>query len=341
VRPLSELILDYFLPYEEAVWPLDIEAQWGRSSSLAVELGFGDGAYLAALANERPDWNILGVELAWDPVQWCLKKLEKLEQRSHVKILRADARLVVSRLLPANSVDEFVINHPDPWPKDRHHRRRLIQSDFIEDIAVSLKPGGRMTLATDHAEYAAWIETVLGAQDHLRPVHGTPWVREIPGRLVTRYQRKAQTVGIQNHFFVWEKGKTPSPPRPTWSPDDMPNVTLTGRVDAANLFDGFRTAAHRELIDGVDILIRHEKVWKSPDRDRWLVETLVQDGPFHQHLAFIVEFRGSDEVILKLSSLGHPRVTTGVKRALFQLARALLQRHGALAPRHSTVGALD
>ncbi len=340
MRPLSELILDYFLPYEGAVWPLDIEALWGRSAPLVVELGFGDGAYLAALAAERADWNILGVELAWDPVQWCLKKLEKLPSRSHVKVLRGDARLVVGHLLPANSVDEFVINHPDPWPKDRHHRRRLIQRDFIEGIAVSLKPGGRMTLATDHAEYAAWIEAVLEEQDRLHPVHGTPWVREIPGRLVTRYQRKAQTVGIANHFFVWEKGEVPSPPRPVWRPDDMPNVTLTGPVDPARLFEGFQTAAHRELIEGVEILIRHEKVWKSPDRDRWLVETLVQDGPFHQHLALTVELRGGDEVILKLSSLGHPRVTTGVKRALFHLARALLHRHATLAPRHSTVGSL-
>ncbi len=332
--------MDYFLPYEGEVWPLDVDALWGRSSPFVVELGFGDGAYLAALAQERRDWNILGVELAWDPVQWCLKKLEKLPTRSHVKILRADARLVVSRLLPANSVDEFVINHPDPWPKDRHHRRRLIQPEFIRDVAVSLKPGGRMTLATDHADYAAWIEGVLRDQDRLRPVHGTPWVREIPGRLVTRYQRKAQTVGIANHFFIWEKGASLSPPRPVRSPDAMPNVTLTGRVDADHLFEGFSTAAHRELIDGVEILIRHEKVWKSPDRDRWLVETLVQDGAFHQHLAFTVELRGNDEIILKLSSLGHPRVTAGVKRALYQLARALLHRHGALSPRHSTVGAL-
>ncbi|MCA9322105.1 MAG: tRNA (guanosine(46)-N7)-methyltransferase TrmB, partial [Planctomycetes bacterium] len=283
MRPLSELISDHVVPWEQLPWPLDIAAIFERQAPLVVEIGFGDGAFLEAMVRNDPDRNFLGVELAWDPMQWCFKRLDRLTTRN-VRLIRADAAHVLERLLPAQSVSEFVVNHPDPWPKDRHHGRRLVQPRFLELVSECLAPSGRITIATDHADYADWIAERLESQSRLVPELSATRVAELPGRLVTRYQRKAREAGIGNHFFVWTNGHHPARPRKPEEPGTMPNVTFRGPADASVLLRGFESQNRRELVDGVEIILNFVRAWQLPDEPRWMVETVVKDGRFSQQI---------------------------------------------------------
>ena len=123
--------------------------------NLKIEIGFGMGVELARWAIESPDALILGIELYRPGIGSLFSKLV-YEGIENVRVIEAPAQIVISEL-PNNSVDEIRILFPDPWPKKRHHKRRLIQKEFICQIDRVLVEGGRIQIATDWKPYADWI----------------------------------------------------------------------------------------------------------------------------------------------------------------------------------------
>ncbi len=119
-----------------------------------LEIGFGGGEHLAAQAAAHPERRFIGVEPFVNGVGSCLRHIEESGVRN-VRLHQGDARDVIARL-PAASLDLIYILFPDPWPKTRHHKRRLIQAEFLSELARVLKPGGEVRFATDWANYAAW-----------------------------------------------------------------------------------------------------------------------------------------------------------------------------------------
>ena len=119
-----------------------------------LEIGFGGGEHMAQLALANPEALILGCEPFLNGVGSALRHIDELGI-NNIRILNADARLLID-LLPAQSLERIYILFPDPWPKARHHKRRLIQTDLIHDLARLLKPSGRLRFATDWADYANW-----------------------------------------------------------------------------------------------------------------------------------------------------------------------------------------
>lgn len=165
-RALDELAPRYCLAPEGGV--LDPPAVFGRAAPLGVEIGFGMGHALIDWALERPEWNLLGIEVYQPGIGSALLGLER-NGLGHVRLLEADAQGVLNRRLAPDSLDEVRIFFPDPWPKARHHKRRLIQPDFAALLARRLRPGGLLWVATDWADYAEWIVAVLDAEPMLEP----------------------------------------------------------------------------------------------------------------------------------------------------------------------------
>jgi tRNA (guanine-N7-)-methyltransferase len=122
---------------------------------LEVDLGCGDGSFLMEMAREYPDRDFLGVERLLGRVRKVCKKVTR-RGIGNARVLRLDSRYVVEWLLPEASVTRLHLLCPDPWPKVRHHRRRLMQPDFLDAVWRALVPGGEFLFMTDHDEYFEW-----------------------------------------------------------------------------------------------------------------------------------------------------------------------------------------
>jgi tRNA (guanine-N7-)-methyltransferase len=122
---------------------------------LEVDLGCGDGRFLLEMARQHPERDFLGVERLLGRVRKVCKKITKREL-ANARVLRLDSRYVVEWLLPEASVSRLHLLCPDPWPKFKHHRRRIMQADFFEAVRTCLLPGGEFLFMTDHEEYFHW-----------------------------------------------------------------------------------------------------------------------------------------------------------------------------------------
>jgi tRNA (guanine-N7-)-methyltransferase len=176
---------------------------------LVVELGFGRGEFLLARAAEAPALPHVGVEVSHKRVLKQARRLARLPL-VNVRLLCAQAERVVAELLSPASVAEFWINYPDPWPKKRHHKRRLLQAPFVTALAERLVPGGLLHVATDHAEYAEEIAQLLAAEPRLENLFApAAFVREVPGRMATAYELEWRAEGRPLHFFDYRRREAP------------------------------------------------------------------------------------------------------------------------------------
>jgi tRNA (guanine-N7-)-methyltransferase len=136
---------------------LDLEAIFGRRAPLQVDLGCGDGSFLALLAREQPECNFLGIERMAGRVHNSARQALDLP---NVRVLRVETSYAVRYLLPPHSVTAFHLLFPDPWPKRRHQRRRVVTSDFVDAIAVALVEGGAFRVVTDQFDYFQQIRSL-------------------------------------------------------------------------------------------------------------------------------------------------------------------------------------
>jgi tRNA (guanine-N7-)-methyltransferase len=134
---------------------LDLEKIFGRIAPLQVDLGCGDASLICALAERSPEKNFLGVERLPGRVTKACRKAAKLD---NVRLLHLETFYAVRYLLPAKSVETFYLLFPDPWPKRRHHRRRIVTPDFLDAIYRALDLDGILRIATDHLDYFRQIE---------------------------------------------------------------------------------------------------------------------------------------------------------------------------------------
>jgi tRNA (guanine-N7-)-methyltransferase len=144
--------------------PLNLEDLFGRPAPLEVELGTGKGKFLAARAESFPETNFIGIERLLDRVRKTEKKLHR-NQCSNARIIRIEANYFVNFMLPEHSVSALYVFFPDPWPKRRHHRRRLFDSEFIESLVRVMIPGAPFHLRTDHEDYYQVISKLFKKDD--------------------------------------------------------------------------------------------------------------------------------------------------------------------------------
>jgi tRNA (guanine-N7-)-methyltransferase len=194
LSPLQEALLTDLLPSiaipAEPITPLDPRSFWPQAREVVFEIGFGGGEHLIGQARANPTTLYLGAEPFLEGVAKALTGVHHYSL-TNVRLLASDARPVLAALTPS-SLDRLVILFPDPWHKNRHNKRRLIQHDFLEDAYRALKPGGELRFASDWAGYGAWT------LEKVRAHGGFEWTAEaasdwrIPpsDHITTRYEVK-------------------------------------------------------------------------------------------------------------------------------------------------------
>jgi len=175
--------------------PRDLDAVFGRASEKVLEIGFGDGQSLFKMAKNSPEKDFIGVEVYRTGVGNLLALIAK-EQLTNVRIFCADAQEILTHQIPEASLAAVQIFFADPWPKTRHHKRRLVQSDFVSLVAKKLKQGGHLHLATDWENYAHHMMQVLSARTDFLNMAGDGQFTPRPDfRPLTKYEQRGLKLG--------------------------------------------------------------------------------------------------------------------------------------------------
>lgn len=173
--------------------PLDLAAWFGREAPVLLEIGSGMGETTSRLAAAAPELNYLAVEVYQPGLAQLLLRAEAMEL-ANLRLLRGDAVDLLTDHLRPDSLAGLRIFFPDPWPKKRHHKRRLVQPEFIALAASRLAPGAVLHLATDWADYAEQMLAVLSAEPLLRNAHDG-WAPRPDWRPVTKFESRANAEG--------------------------------------------------------------------------------------------------------------------------------------------------
>jgi tRNA (guanine-N7-)-methyltransferase len=157
--------------------PLLLNEIFGNDRPLEIDLGSGSGKFLVEAGQRYPERNFLGIERLLGRVRKTRRKACQLSL-TNVRVLRVEIDYAVKHLLLPDSVSRFHLSFPDPWPKRRHHSRRLVDEEFFQAVTVALEPHGEVWIKTDHADYFRWIEKMAaGASSNLEEA---PWEYEYP-----------------------------------------------------------------------------------------------------------------------------------------------------------------
>ena len=178
---------------------LDFDTAFGRHAPRTVEIGFGNGEHLAALASAHPERDYLGIDVHRPGVGRLLLAVEA-RRLTNVRIICHDAVEVLERQVEPQSLAEVLILFPDPWPKKRHHKRRLVQGPFVELVTERLQPGGVLRLATDWQPYAHEMLATLAANPRLRNLAADGTFMPRPQRTATRFEKRGERLGHE----VWD-----------------------------------------------------------------------------------------------------------------------------------------
>jgi tRNA (guanine-N7-)-methyltransferase len=195
-RALVELMPAYGIGYREEA--LDPHAVFGRTAPLVLEIGSGMGETTAQIARERPDSDFIAVEVHGPGVGSLLKLIER-EQLGNLRVIRHDALEVLEHMIADGALAAIHLFFPDPWPKKRHHKRRLVQPAFAALAARKLAPGGVLHVATDWEDYAAQIVEVLMAEPGLRRDNATH------ARPATKFELRGLKLGHKVHDLVFRR----------------------------------------------------------------------------------------------------------------------------------------
>lgn len=205
-RALEELWPRFGLPNDRA--PLDFKELFGNEGPVIMEIGFGDGKATWRMAQAYPGENFLGVEVHRPGVGRLLLMLEQ-EGITNVRIACEDAVELLRERVPDASLDGVRIYFPDPWPKKRHHKRRIIQPPFVEMLAGKLKPGGILHLATDWKPYAEYmLEVMQGSPEFENLSSSGTFCPRPEWRPRTKYERRGERLGHEVNDLVFRRVET-------------------------------------------------------------------------------------------------------------------------------------
>ena len=197
-RAIDELGPRYMVELEAGL--LDLDALFGRQAPRILEIGFGDGKSLAAMAAAQPETDFLGIEVHRPGVGSLLLHVES-HSLTNVRVICADVVEVLKAMLPDASLDKVFLFFPDPWHKKRHHKRRLVQPDFVTLLRKKLKPDGVFHMATDWQDYAIHMLAVMDAAPGFCNTAGNDsYVMRPQYRPLTKFEERGKRLG----HGVWD-----------------------------------------------------------------------------------------------------------------------------------------
>jgi tRNA (guanine-N7-)-methyltransferase len=202
-RALESLWPAFGIPY--AASKLDFDLVFGRRAPRVLDIGFGMGETTATMAGARPDADFLAVDVHGPGVGSLLKRIAD-GGLANVRVMRHDAVEVVTAMIPPASLAGVHVFFPDPWPKKRHHKRRLLAAPFVHELAARLAPGGYLHVATDWEEYAQEILATLGAEPLLENT-ADAFAPRPPERPLTKFEARGMKLGHGVRDLVFARRK--------------------------------------------------------------------------------------------------------------------------------------
>jgi len=185
------------------------DAQIPADSPIIMEIGFGNGDFLVYTAQNNPTWTLIGVEIYLPGVAKAVGRLEDAGVIEQTRITQLPAQFVLEHQVESQQLDGIIVNHPDPWPKAKHHKRRIIQKDMAALMLSRLKPGGFIQLASDIDELAEWMRDILDATEGLTNVAGKGgYVDRQEGRIFTKFEQRGINAGRESKFLHYIKDKS-------------------------------------------------------------------------------------------------------------------------------------
>jgi tRNA (guanine-N7-)-methyltransferase len=197
-RALEELWPQFGIEHDETI--LDLQAIFGRSAPRVLEIGFGNGASLLKMAQGNPDTDYLGIEVHRPGVGNLLLGIER-EGVTNIRVMSEDAVDILKQQIPDASLDMVQLFFPDPWHKKKHHKRRIVQPDFVQLLYRKLKPGGLFHMATDWQDYAEhMLEVMMAAEGFTNTSPTNDYVERPDSRPLTKFEQRGHRLG----HGVWD-----------------------------------------------------------------------------------------------------------------------------------------
>jgi tRNA (guanine-N7-)-methyltransferase len=283
--------------------PLDTSVIFGREAELVIEVGFGDGRYLAYLGEKFPEANLLGVEVSLGSVWRAYRRMLR-EGISNVRLFRGDARFIVRDVVAPRGLSRIYVNFPDPWPRKKHLKNRLLQAPFFELLSTRLADGGSLLLTTDHKEYFEFALAEAASTGLYSIIQADPPA----ATLKTKYAEKWQEMN-KNIFHAEFKKESEAAVQPTLiTKTDMHHAILEGDLSAVTSFEKqihSYDGGHAIILEGFRDLNNESMIFKVRVEEPDLVQEIL-----------IQAWQKPDEVFVSLQPFGDPLATKGVKESV-------------------------
>lgn len=197
---------EFFLITIEPDKVLEFTSLFHNDNPVYLEIGSGKGEFISEYAILHPEWNFIGFELKQKRVDITIRKLDK-ETHKNVRIATFMIDAKIENIIPVNSITGIFIQHPDPWPKRKHYKRRLVQQDFLDALSRIIKPGGFIQVSTDHENYAQWIWNEFNLRKDFMPsiAKGISLKPLLDEHIITYYEREQRRLGFEPRHMLFEK----------------------------------------------------------------------------------------------------------------------------------------
>lgn len=196
---------DFFV-LEDIEAALDPQAVFANANPLYIEIGSGKGEFISQYSIQHPDWNFLGFEGREKRIRNILKKISPA-QHTNVRIVRLMVDANIASVLPPESVRGVFIQHPDPWPKRRHYKRRLFQQDFLDALAKVMLLEAQVHVSTDHEEYANWIAEAFVRNPHYLSLRDEIIQKDpsLDDHVATWYETEQRRQGFTPNYMLFKR----------------------------------------------------------------------------------------------------------------------------------------
>lgn len=299
-------------------FPLAWPEIFSREAPLAVEIGFGNGEFLVNWARQVPEWDFIGFEISMASMERALKRLQQ-QQIFNARPVHQDARFGLREFFADEAISHVMMNFPDPWPKERHQRRRLLDPDFVNILAAVLKTGGCYELVTDQEWYAAHAHSLFRESPHFR----VEALERNPRRPVTtKYEKKWRELG-RSSYRVLARKQTAGKINRLLEDVSMPHRFIDSEINAEDI----------ELLAGLEY-IENERVfvvkslYRALSRTHYLLYVVAKDAAYKQDFYISVARQDDGRWLVKLDPSVQPYRTPAVKAAVWEIGRRLAETAG-------------